>query len=87
MMTSATAVTINCICSVLTIIITLFSISAKFFKNSLTKSDLKPIHDKLNDLEEKIDRQEHAQSDMRERLAIVEFQLGITHGQKEGSTL
>lgn len=77
-MTSPAVVIINCICSVLTIIITLVSISARVFKNSLTKSDLKPIQEKLDNLEDKIDRQEHAQSDMRERMAVVEYRLGIS---------
>ena len=79
-------VIINCICSVLSVVITMLSIGARYLKNSLTKDDLKPIHDKLNDLENKMDRQEHAQSALRERMAVVEFRLGITHGNEGGST-
>lgn len=79
-------VIINCICSVLSVVITMLSIGARYLKNSLTKDDLKPIHDKLNDLENKMDRQEHAQSDMRERMAVVEFRLGISHKSEGGST-
>ena len=77
---------INCICSVLSVVITMLSIGARYSKNSLTKEDLKPIHDKLNDLENKMDRQEHAQSGIRERMAVVEFRLGISHSKEGGST-
>ena len=82
----ATVIIINCVCSVISVVITMLSIGARFFKNSLTKDDLKPIHEKLNDLESKMDRHEHAQSDMRERMAIVEFRLGIAHNKEGGST-
>lgn len=76
-MDTTAIIVINCVCTVLSVSISMFSTSSKYFKNSITKSDLKPIQDALKDLEDKIDRQEHAQSDMRERMAVVEFQLGI----------
>lgn len=76
-MDTTAIIVINCVCTVLSVSISMFSTSSKYFKNSITKSDLKPIQDSLKDLEDKIDRQEHAQSDMRERMAVVEFQLGI----------
>ena len=76
-------IVINCVCSVISVVITMLSIGARLLKNSITKEDLEPIKAKLNDLENKMDRQEHAQSDMRERMAIVEFRLGIDH-YKEG---
>ena len=81
----ATVIIINCVCSVISVVITMLSIGARFFKNSLTKDDLKPIHEKLNDLESKMDRQEHAQSDMRERMAIGEVRLGIDRCKEGGS--
>lgn len=81
-----TMVVINCVCSVLSVIITMLSIGARFFKNNVTKDDLKPIHDKLSDLEAKMDRQEHVQGDMRERMAVVEFRLGIIHNHDGGSS-
>lgn len=80
-----TVIIINCVCSVLSVVITILSIGSKFLKNTLTKEDLEPIKEKLNDLESKMDRQEHAQSDMRERMAIVEFRLGIDRCKEGGS--
>lgn len=77
---------INCVCSVVAVVITILSIGARFLKNSLTKEDLEPIKTKLNELESKMDRQEHAQSDMRERMAIVEFRLGMERNKEGGST-
>lgn len=84
-MDTTAIIVINCVCTVLSVSISMFSTSSKYFKNSITKSDLKPIQDSLRDLEDKIDRQEHAQSDMRERMAVVEFQLGISHKVSGGT--
>ena len=84
-MDTTAIIVINCVCTVLSVSISMFSTSSKYFKNSITKSDLKPIQDSLKDLEDKIDRQEHAQSDMRERMAVVEFQLGINHKVSGGT--
>ena len=84
-MDTTAIIVINCVCTVLSVSISMFSTSSKYFKNSITKSDLKPIQDSLKDLEDKIDRQEHAQSDMRERMAVVEFQLGISHKVSGGT--
>lgn len=84
-MDTTAIIVINCVCTVLSVSISMFSTSSKYFKNSITKSDLKPIQDSLKDLEDKIDRQEHAQSDMRERMAVVEFQLGIKRKASGGT--
>lgn len=85
-MDTTAIIVINCICTVLSVTISMFSTSSKYFKNNITKSDLKPIQDTLKDLENKIDRQEHAQSDMRERMAVVEFQLGVMYRAEGGNT-
>ena len=83
-MTPTVITIIQCVCSVATIVISMVTISAKYFKNMATKSDLEPIEEKLDMLEKKMDRQEAAQSDMRERMAVVEYELGIH--RRGGST-
>ena len=74
-MDNTTIVVINCVCTVAAVVLSMLSMSYKFFKNNLSKADLLPIQDKLDRLEHKIDKQEHVQNTLRERMAIVEFQL------------
>ena len=74
-MDNTAVIIINCACTVISVVISMLSVSYRFFKNNLTKADLQPIQDKLDRLEHKMDKQEHVQNKLQERIAIVEFQI------------
>ena len=78
---SAAIIVINCVCSVLSVALTMFTIGAKFLKNSVTKDDLVtqigPIRDELSTVNAKIDVITEEQGNMRERMAVVEYRLNI----------
>lgn len=70
---------INCVCTVLAIIITMAKMHSAFVKTNLTKEDLAPITKKLESMEHKMDTMSKDQSSMKERMAVVEYKLGIHH--------
>lgn len=79
-MTAATVI-INCVCSVLGVALTMFTIGARFLKNNVTKEDLVaqigPIRDEISTVNAKIDGITEEQGNMRERMAVVEYRLGL----------
>ena len=64
---------IQCVCTIVTVVISVSSVGAHITKSTLTKEDLRPVSEGLREIKDAMEIMITEQSHTNERVAVLEY--------------